>query len=108
MLYDHARKTRVTSSFTRVFLRLIELFIPFSFWPTKLQKYYIIFYLITFFLNFCLACLACFALQGAKAEHMEIKVSKPIFGILVALTKNELTKICNEPGKILSPCQYGM
>ena len=41
---------------------------------------------------------SCFALQGAKAEHMEIKVSKPIFGILVALTKNELTKICNDPG----------
>ena len=30
-------------------------------------------------------------------EHMEIKISQPIFGILVVLTKNELTKLCNEP-----------
>ena len=28
-------------------------------------------------------------------EHIEME---PIFGILVALTKNEVTKICNEPG----------
>ena len=27
-----------------------------------------------------------------------MKISQPIFGILVVLTKNELTKICNEPG----------
>ena len=27
-----------------------------------------------------------------------MKILQPIFGILVALTKNELTKICNEPG----------
>ena len=37
------------------------------------------------------------ALQDAKTEDMEMKVSKPIFGTLVALTKNELMKICNEP-----------
>ena len=30
---------------------------------------------------------------------MEMKISQPIFGILVALTKNELTKIFNKPGK---------
>ena len=30
-------------------------------------------------------------------EHMEMKILQPIFGILVVLTKNELTKICNEP-----------
>ena len=29
---------------------------------------------------------------------MELKISQPIFGILVALTKNEVTKICNEQG----------
>ena len=33
-----------------------------------------------------------------RIKHMEMKISKPIFGILVALTKNTLTKICNEPG----------
>ena len=33
---------------------------------------------------------------------MELKISQPIFGILVALTKNEGTKICNEPGKYIS------
>ena len=27
-----------------------------------------------------------------------MKISQPIFGILVVLTKNELMKICNEPG----------
>ena len=27
-----------------------------------------------------------------------MKISQPIFGILVALTKNEVMKICNEPG----------
>ena len=36
--------------------------------------------------------------RQAKTEHMEMKISQPIFGILVALTKNEVTKICNEPG----------
>ena len=51
--------------------------------------------LFTFlFLNFRLACLA---LQNAKTEHMEMKISQQIFGILVLLTKNEVTKICNEP-----------
>ena len=29
---------------------------------------------------------------------MEMKISQPFFGILVVLTKNELTKICNELG----------
>ena len=41
--------------------------------------------------------LACLALQNAKTEYMEMKILQPIFGNLVALTKNELTKICNEP-----------
>ena len=35
-------------------------------------------------------------------EHTEIKISQPIFGILVVLKNNELTKKCNEPGKSLS------
>ena len=29
---------------------------------------------------------------------MEMKISQPIFGILVVLTKNKVTKIFNEPG----------
>ena len=42
-----------------------------------------------------------FTEQGktGKNEHMEMKILQPIFGILVALTKNEVVKICNEPGK---------
>ena len=36
--------------------------------------------------------------RQAKTDHMEVKILQPIFGILVALTKNEVTKICNEPG----------
>ena len=31
-------------------------------------------------------------------EHMEMKILQPIFGILVVLTKNKLTKICNKQG----------
>ena len=53
------------------------------------------FLLFFIFSNFRLACLA---LQNAKTEHIEMKISQPIFGILVALTKNEVTKVCNEPG----------
>ena len=30
--------------------------------------------------------LACLALQNAKTEHMEMKITQPIFGILVAMT----------------------
>ena len=37
------------------------------------------------------------ARQG-KMERMEMQISQPIFGNLVALTKNIVTKICNEPG----------
>ena len=51
---------------------------------TKLRKYYVIVYFFYHFLNFHLACLA---LQGAKTKRMEMKISKPIFGILVALMK---------------------
>ena len=36
--------------------------------------------------------------RQAKTEHMEMKILQPSFGILVVLTKNELTKICNELG----------
>ena len=36
--------------------------------------------------------------RQAKTEHIEMKILQPIFGILVALMKNEFTKICNEPG----------
>ena len=36
--------------------------------------------------------------RQAKTEHMEMKILQPIFDILVVLTKNELTKICNELG----------
>ena len=40
--------------------------------------------------------------RQAKMEQMEKKILQHIFGILVALTKNELMKICNEPGITLS------
>ena len=46
-----------------------------------------------FFIQF----FSCKARQ-AKTERMEMKILQFIFGILVVLTKNELTKICNEPG----------
>ena len=36
--------------------------------------------------------------RQAKKEHKEMKLSQPIFGSLVALIKNEVAKICNEPG----------
>ena len=36
--------------------------------------------------------------RKAITEHMEMKISQLILGILVALTKNEVMKICNEPG----------
>ena len=36
--------------------------------------------------------------RQAKTEHMEMKISQPIFGILVALTNKEATKICIEAG----------
>ena len=55
---------------------------------TKLPKYYIIVDLL-FLLS---------KARQAKTEHMEMKILQPIFGILVVLMKNELTKICNEPG----------
>ena len=42
------------------------------------------------FLTFYLVCLA---LQMQKTEHMEMKITQPTFGILVALTKNELNKM---------------
>jgi hypothetical protein len=35
--------------------------------------------------------------RQAKTDHMDMKISQPIFGILVVLTKNELMKICDEP-----------
>ena len=35
--------------------------------------------------------------RQAKTEHMKWK-SRTYFCVLVVLTKNELTKICNEPG----------
>ena len=37
--------------------------------------------------------LACLALQNAKMEHIAMKIMQLIFGILVALMKNELTKM---------------
>ena len=36
--------------------------------------------------------------RQAKTEHMEMKILQLIFDILVVLTKNELAKICHEPG----------
>ena len=54
----------------------------------KLPKYYIIVYLL-FLLS---------KARQAKKEHKEMKLSQPIFGSLVALIKNEVAKICNEPG----------
>ena len=100
---------KVMSSFER--LQLWKISFPHSFTSflshfrfftfTKLRKYYVIvcllFLLLTIFLNFRLA------LQNAKTEHMVMKISQPIFGILVALTKNEVTKICNEPGILTWP-----
>ena len=65
---------------------------------TKLPKYYII-VLFTILLS---------KARQAKMELMEMKISQPIFGILVVLTKNELTKICNEPGKNLDLCIPGL
>ena len=66
-----------------------ELFIPFFifrwFWPTKLRKYYVI-YLFTFFKS-----LACLALQ---TETIVKKITQP----KLPKMKNEVTKICNEPG----------
>ena len=59
---------------------------------TKVPKYYIIVYLLSL--------LSKARHRQAKRRHMEMKISQPIFGILVVLTKNELTKICNEPGII--------
>ena len=50
----------------------------FLFWPTKLRTYYIIVYLLFYYFYFRLACLA---LQNAKTEHMEMKISQPIFGV---------------------------
>jgi hypothetical protein len=73
---------------------VFELFIPFSylgFWlflATKLPKYYVIVYLLFLLSN----------ARQTKMEHMEMEILQPIFGILVVLTKNEVTKICNEPG----------
>ena len=55
---------------------------------TKLLKDYIIIYLF-FLLS---------KTRQAKTEHMEMKILQPIFGILVALTKNEVMEMCNEPG----------
>ena len=34
--------------------------------------------------------------RQAKTECMDMNILQPIFGILVVLTKNEITKICNE------------
>ena len=36
--------------------------------------------------------------KTGKNETHKMKILQPIFGILVALRKNELTKIYNEPG----------
>ena len=64
-----------------------ELSIPFSFLVlayevTKILRNSLFILLLFFiFLNFRLA------LQNAKTEHMEMKITQPIFGILVALTK---------------------
>jgi len=59
------------------------------FLAAKVPKHYVIVYL-----HFLLS-----KARQAKTERMEMKISQPIFGILVALTKNEVTKICNEPGR---------
>jgi hypothetical protein len=57
------------------------------FWAIKLPKYYVIVYLL-FLLT---------KARWAKTKPMEMKISQPIFGILVVLTKNELMKIYIEP-----------
>ena len=52
---------------------------------------------VTKILRNCLLTFLMSKARQAKTEHMEIKILQPIFGILVALLKNEVTKICNEP-----------
>ena len=42
--------------------------------------------------------------RQAKTENMEMKISQPIFGTLVALMKNEDMEICYEPGIIYYLC----
>jgi hypothetical protein len=64
---------------------------PFSFFVlayevTKiLRNSSFIFFIIFHILYFCTV--------DAKTEHMELKISKPTLGVLVALTKNELTNM---------------
>jgi len=55
---------------------------------TKLPKYYIIVNLLFFTEQ---------GKTGKKGTHVD-EFSQPIFGILVIVTKNEPTKIFNEPG----------
>ena len=78
----------------KAFILQMFFFIPFFcllFWSTKLRKYKnVFFYHFSYFLSFCLAHLA---LQNAKTEHIEMNITKPILGILVALKKNELIKM---------------
>ena len=62
----------------------------FSIWPTKLQKYYVLCGLFIFFIIFHILY---FCTVDAKTEHMELKISKPTLGVLVALMKNELTNM---------------
>ena len=72
-----------------------ELFILFSFFVLAYEVTKILcnclftFSLLFHFLNFRLACLV---LQDAKTEHMEMKILKSIFGILVAWRKTNLQK----------------
>ena len=69
-----------------------ELFIPFLFFDlayevTKILRimWFIYFFIIFHILYFCTV--------DAKTEHMELKISKPTLGVLVALMKNELTNM---------------
>ena len=47
-----------------------------------------------------------FFTEQGKTEHMEMKISQPIVGVLVDLRKNKLTKICNKPGKSFNSCLH--
>jgi hypothetical protein len=68
-----------------------ERFIPFSFFVlayevTKILRNSSFIFFIIFHILY-------FRTVDAKTEHMELKISKPTLGVLLALTKNELTNM---------------
>ena len=67
-----------------------ERFIPFSFFVLAYEVTKILRNSSFFFIVFNILY---FRTVDAKTEHMELKISKPTLGVLVALTKNELTNM---------------